>query len=68
MQRRSSPPARSPGRGQAYPPRRFVELAQELDLLGSTVALGSICGADFSDFLERLLARLRPLLEDDGCL
>lgn len=52
-----------PGRGRAMPPRRIVETARELDLLGSRVALGSICQADYSGTLAEVLSEVRGAIE-----
>jgi hypothetical protein len=44
--------------GAAFPPRRLVEAAQQLQERGATSALGSICQADLSGPLEDLLRRI----------
>ncbi|NOY90723.1 MAG: hypothetical protein GXP55_05885, partial [Deltaproteobacteria bacterium] len=50
------------GRGTAYPPRRIVETAQELDITGSTGLVRSICQEDYSGLVDALLTALAPLL------
>ena len=44
--------------GAAYPPRRLVETAQQLQGRGATSVLGSICQPDLSAPLEDLLRRI----------
>lgn len=50
-------------RGTAFPPRRIVQTAKELDLLGSGVALGSICQEDYSAALAKLLAQIQAVID-----
>lgn len=49
-----------------FPPRRIVEAAQELDLLGSGAVVGSLCDGDFSGMFARLLARIQDALAPYG--
>jgi len=56
------------GRGLAFPPRRIVETAKELDLLGSRVALGSICQETYDSVLAELLGEIQAVIEEEsGC-
>ncbi len=46
-----------PGRGSAFPPRRLLELADGLQLRGSTTVLSSICSPDaYRPIAEAILA------------
>lgn len=53
-----------PGRGDAYPPRRIVRTAQEIDARGATAIVGSICQADRSDSMDAVLARITARLHE----
>ncbi len=52
----------TPDRGVAFPPRRIVQVAQQLDLGGAGVVMQSICqesyAASFTAFVERIADRL----------
>jgi hypothetical protein len=50
------PSCDAPGRGVAFPPRRIVETARELERTGAFVALGSVCDERFSRVADTLLA------------
>ena len=51
--------------GFAFPPRRFVQLAQAL---GDQAYVGSICQADWHELLRAIAARLTENLSDHICL
>ena len=55
---RLRPSCNVPGRGLAFPPRRLVRVAQQLESVGASATLGSICQADYSAVTTRLLAAL----------
>ena len=53
---RLEPSCEVSGRGEAFPPRRFVELAEELGSAASTVQ--SICQADYGPTVDAILRRV----------
>lgn len=55
---RLRPSCNVPGRGLAFPPRRMVRVASELDRLGASATVGSICQADYSGVMGRILTGL----------
>ena len=55
---RLRPSCNVPGRGLAFPPRRMVRVAQELDARGATATVSSICQADFGPLLDAIVARM----------
>jgi len=64
---RQLPSCTSPSGGHAMPPRRHVELAQELDAEGAEVILHSLCGGDLVGPLRAIAERLGWVV-DSLCL
>jgi hypothetical protein len=52
---RLRPSCNVPGRGLAFPPRRMVTVARELDRLGASATVGSICQESYSAVMGRIL-------------
>ncbi|HJL03737.1 MAG TPA: hypothetical protein RMH85_06735 [Polyangiaceae bacterium LLY-WYZ-15_(1-7)] len=52
---------------RASPGVRYVETAQELDLLGSQAVLGSICAPSYAPFFRRLLAAINGAVDVSTC-
>jgi hypothetical protein len=52
------PSCNVPGRGLAYPPRRYITVAQSLHGAGAKVAVQSICQTDFAPALDGIIDRL----------
>jgi len=50
------------GRGLAFPPRRIVQAARDLEVAGSSTVVQSICQEDFAPALDAIIARLVPEL------
>jgi hypothetical protein len=46
------------GVGIAYPPRRIVTVASELDAAGAGTVVGSICSPDFTPAIDAILTRV----------
>ena len=59
---RYTPSCNVTGRGLAFPPRRIVQTAKEIQLLGGTGLVRSICQDDYSGLVDALLRALAPLL------
>ena len=55
---RLRPSCNVPGRGLAFPPRRMVTVASQLDRMGASATVGSICQEDYSGVMGRILAGL----------
>ena len=51
-----------PGRGVAFPPRRFVQVAQELDSRGANAVVQSICQEDFSPAIGAIIEKIADAL------
>jgi hypothetical protein len=62
MPTRLRPSCEIPGRGEAYPPRRFVELARDLDARGAGGIIQSICQADFTPAIDAIIEKLVDVL------
>ena len=56
------PSCNVPGRGLAFPPRRMVRVAQELEGGGASAVVQSICQADFGPAMYAILTRLASTL------
>jgi hypothetical protein len=54
-------PSCATARGNAFPPRRMIELAQQLEERGAGVALQSICGSNISPLLREIILRQSSL-------
>lgn len=55
------------GRGVAYPPRRIVQVARDLELRGASAVVESICQEDFTPALDAIIDKFASLL-DATCL
>ncbi len=55
---RLTPSCDVPGRGLAFPPRRMVRLAQQLETRGARATVQSICQADFGPAIDALVERI----------
>ena len=55
---RLRPSCNVPMRGLAFPPRRMVTLARDLEAAGASATVGSICQADYSGVMGRILDQL----------
>jgi hypothetical protein len=62
---RLRPSCNVPGRGLAFPPRRLVEVAQEIDGAGGAGVVSSVCNADLTGALDRVLAPIEARLRGD---
>lgn len=51
----------------AFPPRRFVQLARDLEAAGSHAVLGSICAEDYVGFFDAVLTEVAALLPRERC-
>jgi hypothetical protein len=58
MPTRLVPSCNVPGRGIAFPPRRFVHVAQGLEALGVATTVQSICQSDLSSALAPILEHI----------
>jgi hypothetical protein len=47
-----------PELGRAYPPRRLVETARDLDAVGAAAVLHSICSDDYTPAVDAILSRV----------
>lgn len=52
----------SEGRGVAFPPRRFVQVAKELDARGANAIVQSICQDDFSPAVSAIIEKIADVL------
>jgi len=50
--------------GLAFPPRRIVRTAQEIDARGATAIVRSICRPDLSDSMDAVLDRISARLAE----
>jgi len=57
------PSCNVPGRGLAFPPRRPVEVARDLERLGAQTMIGSICQSDYSAPIRVLVNRIADAIE-----
>jgi hypothetical protein len=55
---RLMPSCDEPGRGMAFPPRRMVQTAQELETAGAKAVTASICNESFSTAVTAILERV----------
>jgi hypothetical protein len=55
MPTRLLPSCNVPGRGIAFPPRRFVELARELNARGATGLVQSACASDYTSAFDAVI-------------
>ena len=62
MPTRLTPSCNVPGRGLSLPPRRIVQVAQQLEARGATAVVQSICQPDFTPPIEAILERLSSKL------
>jgi hypothetical protein len=46
-----------PGRGVAFPPRRLVRVAQQLEARGANATVVSVCQADYTPVLDSIVRR-----------
>lgn len=53
--------------GEADPPRRFVQLARDLQARGANSVVQSICAADYTPALDQILERIARVL-GESCL
>ena len=60
---RLTPSCSVPGRGLAFPPRRMVQLAQELENRGASGVVQSICQRDFGPALNQVIDKIADALE-----
>jgi len=58
MPTRLTPSCNRPGGGLAFPPRRMVEVARQLEAQGATGVVGSICQDDFEGPVSRILEQV----------
>jgi hypothetical protein len=63
MPSRLLPSCNVPGRGLAFPPRRIVTVARDLDRAGAQVSVGSICQSDYSAPIRALVNRIADAIE-----
>ncbi|NOY93628.1 MAG: hypothetical protein GXP55_20780 [Deltaproteobacteria bacterium] len=63
MPSRLLPSCNVPGRGLAFPPRRLVEVARDLERSGAHTSVGSICQADYSAPIRTLVNRIADAIE-----
>ena len=52
------PSCNVPGRGQAFPPRRIVRVAEEIQRAGGQIAIGSICQTSYDRAIDGILTRV----------
>ena len=63
---RLMPSCNVPGRGLAFPPRRLVQLAQELDARGAHASVASICQAKFEGAILAFTNAIADAMVGDG--
>ena len=51
-----------PGRGRAFPPRRMIQLAADLDNAGANGVVQSICQESFTDALDAIISKIADVL------
>jgi hypothetical protein len=51
-----------PGRGRAFPPRRMISLAADLEDAGANGVVQSICQEDYSGALDAIIAKIADVL------
>ena len=59
---RLTPSCSVPGRGVAYPPRRMIQLAADLDERGANGVVQSICQEDYSGALDAIISKIADVL------
>ena len=59
---RLAPSCNMTGRGLAFPPRRLVEVAQELDAAGAAGIVQSICSEDFTPAIDAIIEKIADVL------
>jgi len=57
------PSCNVPGRGVAFPPRRIVTLARDLERAGAHTTVGSICQSDYSAPIRAIVNRIADAIE-----
>jgi hypothetical protein len=62
MPTRLAPSCDVPGRGQAFPPRRIVEVAKRLNDQGAAGIVQSICQSDFTPALDAIIDKIADVL------
>jgi hypothetical protein len=62
MMTRLAPSCNVEGLGVAFPPRRLVQVAQQLDQRGSNGIVQSICQSDFTPALDAIIAKIADVL------
>ncbi|MBZ0118964.1 MAG: hypothetical protein K8H88_18345 [Sandaracinaceae bacterium] len=67
MPNRLTPSCNVPGRGLAFPPRRIVQVAQQLEAGGAGVTVQSICQEDFGPALQSVIRKIANAL-GQACL
>ncbi len=67
MTPRLVPSCNVPGRGVAFPPRRIVQTAQQLETYGATALVQSICQDDFRGAAGAIVSRLADRI-GPGCV
>jgi hypothetical protein len=67
MTTRIAPSCNLAGRGLAFPPRRLVSVAQELERRGAHTFVGSICQAEFTPSIDALIDAIADAREEIGC-
>ncbi len=63
MPSRLLPSCNVPARGLAFPPRRLVVVARDLERAGAHTSVGSICQADYSAPIRTLVNRIADAIE-----
>lgn len=51
-----------PGRGRAFPPRRMIQLAADLENAGANGVVQSICQEDYSGALDAIISKIADVL------
>ncbi len=64
---RLAPSCNVPGRGLAFPPRRIVRVAQQIEAAGGNSIVQSICQANFSPALNAIIEKIANALKG-ACL
>jgi len=62
MPTRLQPSCNEPGTGLAFPPRRIVEVARQLELRGSNGLVASVCRSDFRGALTGIIQKIADVL------
>ena len=64
---RLRPSCNVPGRGLAFPPRRMVRVAQQLEAAGATATVASVCQEDYGLAVESIVDALAFAEPIFGC-